>query len=278
MTRQPRREDEPAHRSDDQPLFAAAADAFAGGARYREIIEEYAHVIKAVVNRLDHCLPPEVDRGVLIGKAIMALVDTSHQTPPGNSFEQQARSNIWKTIVGWLGEQPWLRRRLKQSADRLYEAYVKALQRVEHTRRSTDAPLAPGVLAEELQVTEAQLEQWLNEVSAYFTAWPRSFLGVDDTVEAIATEHDIRGAGFQPAAVDHDGTDSRSTTASHSTRHLASAISKLPPRGRLMVTLSHYEELSHDEIAAIMDVPVLEVSRTYAEAGLQLRAILADAA
>ena len=298
MTRQPRREDEPAHRSDDQPLFAAAADAFAGGAHYRELIERYAHIVKAVVNRLDHCLPPEVDRGVLIGKAIMALVDTAHQTPPGDFFEQQARSNIWKTIVGWLGEQPWLRRRLKQSADRLYEAYVKALQRMEHTRRSTDAPLAPGVLAEELQVTETQLEQWLNEVSAYFTAWPRSFLGVEDTVETLAAEHDIRGAGFQPAAVDReatdqhdirgagfqpaavdrDGTDSRSTTASHGTAQLASAISKLPPRGRLVVTLSHYEELSHDEIAAIMDVPVLEVSRTYAEAGLQLRAILADAA
>ena len=37
-------------------------------------------------------------------------------------------------------------------------------------------------------------------------------------------------------------------------------------------------DVQRAEIAAIMDVPVLEVSRAYAEAGLHLRAILAEAA
>ena len=270
MTRRPRREDEPARRRHDRSGSEASPDALAGGSEYRELIERHAHVVKAVVSRLDRCLPPEVDRGMLIGKAIMALVDTAHQTPPGEFFEDQARSNIWKTIVGWLGEQPWLRRRLKESADRLYEAYLAALRKMEHTRRSTDTPLDAAALAEELQVTDARLEQWLNEVSAYFTAWPRSFLGVDDTVQTIAAEHDDTRA--------RDATDARSATDSHGTRQLASAISKLPPKGRLVVTLSHYEELSHDEISEIMAIPVAEVSRTYAEAGLHLRAILADAA
>jgi len=61
----------------------------------------------------------------------------------------------------------------------------------------------------------------------------------------------------------------------HSPHQLALAIAKLPPRARLVVTLSHYEELSHDEIGQIINAPTAEVSRTYAEAGLHLRALLA---
>jgi RNA polymerase sigma factor (sigma-70 family) len=268
MTRQPQREDEFERRRDEQAGSSASPYTFADGSQYRELIDQYAYVVKAVISRLDCCLPPEVDRGLLIGKAIMALVDTAHQTPPGDFFEQQARSNIWKTIVKWLADQPWLRRRLKQSADRLYEAYIAVLQRMEHTRRSSDGPLDPGALARQLQVTDVQLEQWLNEVGAYFTAWPRSFLGVDESVGAIATDVEFA----QQTSMGCEASPKFGPAK------LATLISKLPPRARLVVTLSHYEELSHDEIAMIMDIPVEEVRRTYAEAGLQLRAMLADAA
>lgn len=56
------------------------------------------------------------------------------------------------------------------------------------------------------------------------------------------------------------------------------AISKLPPQPRLVVTLSHYEQLSPQEIAGVLEMPVERVTRTYAEAGLHLQAMLADAA
>jgi len=208
-------------------------------AQYHGLIEQYAYLVKAAVNRVERCLPPEVDRGVLVGRAIMALIDTAYRTPPGELFEQQAKSNISKSIVKWLGGQPWLRKRLKQAADKLYEAYIKVSQHL-------DSPVAATMLARELQVTEAQLDQWLNEVNTYFTAWPRSFLGVEN--------------------------------GAHGSHRVAMAITKLPPRARLVVTLSHYEELSHDEIAQILNVPIEEVSRTYAETGLHLRALLAEAA
>ncbi len=229
----------PANRDDLFDESAATAVDRPGRARYQDLIERHAYLVKAAVSRVDRCLPPEVDRGVLVGHAIMALIDTAYRTPPGELFEQQAKSNIWKSIVKWLGDQPWLRKRLKEAADRLYEAYIKI-------SRHLDSPVAATLLARELQVTEAQLEQWLNEVCAYFTAWPRSFLGVE--------------------------------TGAHGSHQVAMAIAKLPPRARLVVTLSHYEELSHDEIAQILDVPVQEISRTYAETGLHLRALLADAA
>jgi len=211
----------------------------ASRAQHQALIEQYACLVKAAVNRVDRCLPPEVDRGVLVGRAIMALIDTAYRTPPGELFEQQAKSNIWKSIVKWLGGQPWLRKRLKEAADKLYEAYIEVSQHL-------DSPVAATMLARELQVTEAQLEQWLNEVNTYFTAWPRSFLGVENDA--------------------------------HGSHRVAMAIAKLPPRARLVVTLSHYEELSHDEIAQILNVPIEEVSRTYAETGLHLRALLANAA
>ncbi len=210
-----------------------------GFTQHQRLIEEYAHLVKAAVNRIAPCLPAEVDRGVLVGRAIMALVDTAYRTPPGELFEEQARINIWTSIVRWLGEQPWLRKRLKRTAERLGEAYMKVGRRL-------DSPVAASRLAEVLGSTEQQLEQWLQEVSGYFTAWPRSFLGVENDAA--------------------------------SSQRVAAAISKLPPKARLVVTLSHYEELSHEEIGRILDIPPAEVNRTYAEAGLHLRALLAEAA
>lgn len=206
-------------------------------AGYQELIERHAHLVRAAVSRIESCLPAEVDRGVLVGKAIMALVDTAHRVPPGRSFEQQARAAIWSGMIGWLGSQPWLRKRLRESADRLYEAYLKAGPSFESASDATQ-------MAARLQVTEAQLQQWLSEVAAYFTAWPRSFLGIDSAEGA---------------------------------HRLALAISQLPPQARLVVTLSHYEELSPEEVAGVMGIAVQRINRTYAEAGLQLRAMLADA-
>lgn len=207
-------------------------------AGYEELIERYAHLVRAAVSRLESCLPPEVDRGMLVGRAIMALVDTAHRVAPGERFEQQAKSAIWSSMVSWLSSQPWLRKRLREAAQRLCEAYQSADSSLED---------ATGVkqMAARLQVTEEQLEQWLSEVAAYFTAWPRSFLGLD-------------GSG--------------------DTQRLAVAISKLPPQPRLVVTLSHYEQLSPQEIAGVLEMPVERVTRTYAEAGLHLQAMLADAA
>jgi RNA polymerase sigma factor (sigma-70 family) len=207
-------------------------------AGYQELIERHAHLVSAAVSRIESCLPVEVDRGVLVGKAIMALVDTAHRVPPGRSFEQQARAAIWSGIIAWLGSQPWLCKRPRESADRLYEAYLKAGRSFESASDSTQ-------VAARLQVTEAQLQQWLSEVAAYFTAWPGSFLGLNRPEDS---------------------------------QRLAWAISKLPPQQRLVVTLSHYEELSPEEIAAVLAIPVERINRAYAEAGLQLRALLADAA
>jgi len=169
----------------------------------------------------------------------MALLDTAYRSPPGPAFEQQAKSNIWKSIVCWLGEQPWLLQRLKNSAAKLEAAYKKVGQQLQE-------PVDTRRLACELQITEEQLGQWLNEISVYFTAWPRSFLGIKEKSSDV--------------------------------QRIALAIAKLPLRTRLVVTLSHYEELSHEEIAQIMGEPKEVVTRICAQAGLQLKALLAEAA
>ena len=56
------------------------------------------------------------------------------------------------------------------------------------------------------------------------------------------------------------------------------ALAGLPADQRSALVLSIYEELSHEEIGRILDIPPAEVNRTYAEAGLHLRALLAEAA
>lgn len=211
--------------------------------QYQDLIEEYAPLVKAAVNRVAPCLPAEVDRGVLVGKAIMALIETAYSTPPGPLFEQQARTNIWQSIVKWLGEQPWLVCRLQEAADRLYAAYLSVERNLSHSS-DADGSVDTEQLALHLQTTHEQLEEWLREVTAYFTAWPRSFLGAD--------KHE------------------------YSSQQISLAISQLPPTARLVVTLSHYEELSHEEIAEVLSVTPEQVSSIYAKAGLRIRALLAQ--
>jgi len=211
--------------------------------QYQDLIEQHAALVTAAVNRVAPCLPPEVDRGLLVGKALMALIETAYSTPPGPLFDQQARTNIWQSIVKWLGDQPWLVRRLQEAADTLYTAYV-SVERDLHNSLDADGGMDAERLAEQLQTTNEQLDILLREVTAYFTAWPRVFLGAD--------RHD------------------------YDSGQVAWAISQLPPTARLVVTLSHYEELSHEEIAEILVVSPDQVSSIYARAGLRLRALLAQ--
>lgn len=211
--------------------------------QYQDLIEEYAPLVKAAVNRVASCLPAEVDRGVLVGKAIMALIETAYSTPPGPLFEQQARANIWQSVVKWLGEQPWLVHRLQEAADRLYAAYIRVERDLDRTSAS-DGGIDTDRLAHQLETTHEQLEEWLREVTAYFTAWPRSFLGAD--------QHD------------------------YTSQEIALAVSQLPPTSRLVVTLAHYEELSHEEIGEILAVSPEQVNSIYAKAALSIRAYLAQ--
>lgn len=221
-----------------------------GDPRHFELIEEHIHLVKTATARVEPLLPPEVDRGGLVGAGIVALLETVWQTPSGCSdttsgfFEQQAKGNIWRAIVRWMASQPWLVERLQSSADHLAEAYWRINRR--HGAEAKIGEETLDELAAELEFTAAELDVWLREMDAYFTAWPRDFLGV------------AAGADMQEAVVE--------------------ALSALDPHARTVVALMHFEELTLAEVAAVTGATLDEVLRTHARAGLQMRALLGEAA
>ncbi len=143
-----------------------------------------------------------------------------------------------------MASQPWLVERLQSSADHLAEAYWRINRR--HGAEAKIGEETLDELAAELEFTAAELDVWLREMDAYFTAWPRDFLGV------------AAGADMQEAVVE--------------------ALSALDPHARTVVALMHFEELTLAEVAAVTGATLDEVLRTHARAGLQMRALLGEAA
>jgi RNA polymerase sigma factor for flagellar operon FliA len=123
-------------------------------------------------------------------------------------------------------------------------------------------------IAAKLGVTEEELETSLSEIgrtsiAALDELWTISSSG-GDQIALIDTIEDDLGPNPQSAL---DETEMREA--------IAEAISRLPEREKLVVTLYYYEELTLREIGEVLGVTESRVSQLHTKAILRLKARLA---
>ena len=140
---------------------------------------------------------------------------------------------------------------------------IAALEKELH-RAPTDEEIA-----KKLGVTEEELDDSLLEIS-------RSSVGALDELWSPA------GGGDSIALIDtiedDSGPDPEMSLEQTEVREaLAEAISELPEREKLVVTLYYYEELTLREIGEVLGVTESRVSQLHTKAILRLKARLATA-
>ncbi|HWQ24410.1 MAG TPA: RNA polymerase sigma factor WhiG [Gaiellaceae bacterium] len=229
------------------------------------LILSYAPLVKFVAGRVSASLPSHVDEQDLVSYGLLGLIGAIERYDPSREikFETFAMARIRGAIIDELRSLDWVPRSVRTRA-RQIERAIAALEK-ELIRAPTDEEIARrlGVSPEELDASLLEISR--SSVAALDELWSPS--GTGDQISLIDTIEDETGPSPEVTLEETEVKEA-----------LAEAISSLPEREKLVVTLYYYEELTLREIGEVLGVTESRVSQLHTKAILRLKAHLSGAA
>ena len=223
------------------------------------LILTYAPLVKYVAGKLGSWLPPHVEEGDLISYGLLGLIGAIERFEPDREikFETYAISRIRGAMIDELRSLDWVPRSVRNRAREIERAMAELENR--HKRTPSDEEVAG-----ELGITVGEFEESLTQIArssvvALDELWSGSGAGGESTA-LIDTIEDP-----------HASDPSRELLQGEMRQALAQAITRLPDRERLVVTLYYYEELTLREIGEVLSVTESRVSQLHTKAILRLR-------
>jgi RNA polymerase sigma factor FliA len=218
-----------------------------------------------VAGRLGSGLPAHVDEGDLVSYGLLGLIGAIERYDPDRDikFETYAIARIRGSIIDELRALDWVPRSVRSRA-REIERAIAALE-AKLGRAPTDEEIADkvGISVDELEESLSDISR--SSIAALDELW--SVSGEGDQVSLLDTLEDPDSVRPADAL---DETELREI--------LGDAISRLPEREKLVITLYYYEELTLREIGEVLGVTESRISQLHTKAILRLKARLAGAA
>jgi RNA polymerase sigma factor for flagellar operon FliA len=227
------------------------------------LILTYAPLVKYVAGRLGSGLPAHVDEGDLVSYGLLGLIGAIERYDPDRDvkFETYAIARIKGSIIDELRAMDWVPRSVRSRAREIERAIADIESKL--GRAPSDEEIAT-----KLGVSQEELDESLSEISRSSIAALDELWTVQgssgDQVALIDTIEDTQGPEPQ-SALDQ----------SEVKEMIADAISRLPEREKLVITLYYYEELTLREIGEVLGVTESRVSQLHTKAILRLKARLA---
>jgi len=229
------------------------------------LIITYAPLVKYVAGRLGSGLPSHVEEADLVSYGLLGLMSAIDRYDPERDikFETYAIARVRGSIIDELRTLDWVPRSVRSRA-RNIERAIRELE-AKLARAPTDEEIAGrlGISTDELE--ESLIDISRSSIAALDELW--STAGEGDQVSLLEMLEDPES--IKPAEA-LDETEVREA--------LAEAISRLPEREKLVVTLYYYEELTLREIGEVLGVTESRVSQLHTKAILRLRSRLQGAA
>jgi RNA polymerase sigma factor FliA len=217
------------------------------------LIVMYSPLVKYVAGRLGSGLPAHVDEGDLVSYGLLGLIGAIERYDPERDikFETYAIARIRGSIIDELRALDWVPRSVRSRAREIERAIATLEAKL--GRAPTDEEISAKV-----GITIDELEESLTDIA-------RSSIAALDELWSVS------GEGDQVSLLDTlDETELREI--------LGDAISRLPEREKLVITLYYYEELTLREIGEVLGVTESRISQLHTKAILRLKARLAGAA
>jgi RNA polymerase sigma factor FliA len=225
------------------------------------LIREYAGLIKFIASKIAARLPSNIELDDLISSGVIGLMDAidKYDSSRDNKFKTYAEFRIRGAILDELRSQDWVPRSVREKAKVLERAYAKIEQ--EKGRQANDDEVCIA-----LGMTTEQYHEMLNEVRSV------SLLSYDDLGNlSNADKRSLHGAGEAGSKVP---TPFSEVSVAHLKKLVSEAITDLPEKQRLVLSLYYYEDLNLKEIGRVLDVTESRVSQLHSQAIFKLKARL----
>ena len=240
----------------------AAKGAYGGGAKLPNeaaIVSQHLELVKRIAWHLAARLPASVDVDDLVQAGVIGLIEAARNFAGdrGASFETYAGIRIRGAMVDELRRGDWAPR----SVHRRMRDVSAAIREIEQEL---------GREAREAEIVE-KLGTTISEYHAIVTdAVQCQVLSMDSQ----RTDDDGDDHGIEAIAA--DATPDQALERDAFQNALAAAISTLPEREKLVMSLYYDDELNLREIGSVLDVTESRVCQLHGQALLRLRAKLAD--
>lgn len=220
-------------------------------------VAQYASLVKRIAHHMMARMPASVQVEDLIQAGMVGLLEAAqkYDASKGASFETYAGIRIRGAIVDEMRRGDWVPRSVHRNARRIAEA-INAVE----ARIGRDP--ADQEIASELQVDLEEYHGMLQDsVSSRLFSFEEALDESEYKVESTACSMEF----VSPM----EGLQRESLKQA-----LSRAISRLPEREQLVLSLYYDEELNLKEIGQIIGVSESRVSQIHSQAALRLRAAL----
>jgi RNA polymerase sigma factor for flagellar operon FliA len=226
------------------------------------LILNYAPIVKYVAGRLGSGLPAHVDEGDLVSYGLLGLISAIERYDPDRDvkFETYAIARIKGSILDELRALDWVPRSVRSRARQIERAMAELEAKLARAPTDEEVAAKVGITVEELESSLTDISR--SSIAALDELWTISGSGGDQValIDTIEDEH-----GPEPQ---------RSFAATELREIVADAITSLPEREKLVITLYYYEDLTLREIGEVLGVTESRVSQLHTKAILRLKARL----
>ena len=240
---------------------AASAGPMLNGEQERVLLE-HLPIVRFLARRIHERLPQHVDIEDLVSAGVVGLMDAFAKFDPAKKvqFRSYAQFRIRGAILDSLRTLDWSPRELRRKGRAVEEA-IRVL-----TARMGLAP-GEGEVAAEMGLGLEEYQQLLGDLKGLEIGTLHVERNEDSGEEELA---------YVPGRPEEDPLFR--CLRGELEERLADAISHLPDRERLVMSLYYYEEMTMREIGLALGVVESRVSQVHASAVAHLRAALKDLA
>ena len=229
-------------------------------AKHREeLVIKYAPLVKYISERIAIRLPISITKEELNSAGILGLFDALDKFDAGMGikFETYAEHRIRGAILDELRKMDWLPRSIREEIRRIENAIVAARNKLGREPEDFE-------IAQELGI----------EMDTYYKLLSRaqgvSLLSLDDPLPNGLTPVFSKQVADTPSPLD-DLTRKEMKTI------IAEAISCLPKKEQLVLSLYYYDDLTLKEIAKVLELTESRISQIHSKAIISLRTKLKGA-
>lgn len=218
----------------------------------RELVEKHAPLVKRIAHHLMARLPASVIVDDLIQAGMIGLLEASRNFDgsKGASFETFAGIRIRGAMLDEIRKGDWTPRSVHKNGRAISEA-------ISDVEKATGADAKDVDVAKQMQVSLTEYHQMLSEVNA------GKMIGIEDlgvTEDVLTTD---KNSG--------DNTPLDDLLEGSFQKALANAITTLPEREAIVLSLYYDEELNLREIGEVLDVSESRVSQIHSQAMMRLK-------
>ncbi|TDF39498.1 RNA polymerase sigma factor FliA [Alteromonadaceae bacterium M269] len=218
----------------------------------QKLVETHTSLVKRIAHHLIARLPASVIVDDLIQAGMIGLLEASRNFDgsKGASFETFAGIRIRGAMLDEIRKGDWTPRSVHKNGRSIAEAIAQV-------ERETGGDAKDVDVAAKLEVSLDDYHQMLNEVNA------GKLVGIEDlgVTEDVIVSDQNRG-GDEPYDDLVQGAFQKA---------LANAITTLPEREAIVLSLYYDEELNLREIGSVLDVSESRVSQIHSQAMLRLK-------